>query len=297
MSNSLTPPNDANALNNVVFLIVLFQQTPEQSLTYQTLRAALADIESDYLLILFDNTPHISTYQPNDHRVSFYSDGQNSGLPSAYNFAAQHALAKNKKYLVILDQDSTVSCAYIQAVSHALNNISDDDAVLVPNIVCANKAISPYTINALGLANTAITSSSLPLYAINSFSVISLTALEKIGFFDSFYWLDALDFHFFHRLHQQQLAVKVLPVSVEHNLSLASGAVAPWRLNNIARYEMAFYAECMPLIAVVIGLLRILARGIKRQRELLGIRGLLRYGGETFTGLWLGLQRRYYSSD
>jgi hypothetical protein len=66
-----------------------------------------------------------------------------------------------------------------------------------------------------------------------------------------------------------------------------------WRLYNIAHYEMVFYAECLAPPAILIGLLKILARGIKRHRDLHGIRGLLHYTHAALTGVAIGLKRRH----
>lgn len=289
-----TPPVK-QPLDDILFLIVIFNQSPAQSETYQSLTLALNNSDADYQIIVFDNTPKKSTYIPQDSRVMFYSEGINEGLPTAYNFAIKKALAANKKYLILLDQDSSINSAYIHAVSEGINSLSDNDAILVPNIISAQKEVSPYTINYWGLIQLPPKSEKNPLYAINSFSVISLNALVKIGDFDTFYWLDALDFHFFHQVHKQGLNVKQLNVTVEHNLSLAHGSVPRWRLNNIARYEMAFYAECLSLPAILFGLLKVLARGIKRRQDLHNTAGLLAYTREAFIGLFLGVKRRYNS--
>ena len=282
-------------LDDILFLIVLFNQSPAQSETYQSLASALNNSDADYQIILFDNTPKKSTYIPSDSRVIFYSEGINEGLPTAYNFAAQKALVADKKYLILLDQDSSINLAYLHAVSEGIGSMSDNDAVLVPDIISAQKAVSPYTINDWGIIQLPPNSAKSPLSAINSFSVISLNALTQVGGFDTFYWLDALDFHFFHQVHKQGLNVKRLNVTVEHNLSLSHGAVPRWRLNNIARYEMAFYAECLSPPAILLGLLRVLARGIKRRQDLHNTAGLFAYAREAFIGLFLGVKRRYNS--
>lgn len=292
---SIHTPQLKHSLDEVLFLIVLFNQSPAQSETYQSLSSTLKNMDADYQIILFDNTPKQSTYIPQDSRVMFYSQGTNEGLPTAYNFAAKIALAANKKHLILLDQDSSISPAYIHALSDGISSMSDNDAVLVPNITSAHKAVSPYTINYWGLIQLPPKSAKYPLYAINSFSVISLKALTKMGGFDTFYWLDALDFHFFHQVYKLGLNVKRLNVTVEHNLSLAHGSVPRWRLNNIARYEMAFYTECLSLPAILLGLLKVLARGIKRRQDLHNTAGLLAYTREAFIGLFLGVKRRYNS--
>lgn len=288
------PPNNQDIWDGVVFLIVLFNQSPDESLSYQTLQKALVKITANYQIILFDNTPKQSSYYTQDNRIIFCSNGKNSGLPIAYNFAAKQALTDKRKYLVIFDQDSVVTTQYIHTLWQELAKMTTNDAVLVPNIVCKNKLISPYILNSLGLARIQNTSQQSPdLYAINSFSVISVAAIEKIGFFDTFYWLDALDFHFFHRVHCQNLHVKRLDIAVEHNLSLINGNMPSWRLYNIAHYEMVFYAECLEPPAILVGLLKILARGIKRHRDLHGIRGFLHYTHAALTGVVIGLKRRH----
>ena len=130
------PPNNQDIWDGVVFLIVLFNQSPDESLSYQTLQKALVKITANYQIILFDNTPKQSSYYTQDNRIIFCSNGENSGLPIAYNFAAKQALTDKRKYLVIFDQDSVVTTQYIHTVWQELAKMTTNDAVLVPNIVC-----------------------------------------------------------------------------------------------------------------------------------------------------------------
>ena len=46
------PPNNQDIWDGVVFLIVLFNQSPDESLSYQTLQKALVKITANYQIIL-----------------------------------------------------------------------------------------------------------------------------------------------------------------------------------------------------------------------------------------------------
>lgn len=281
----------AQCLNDIVFLIVLFKKLPEESSSYNSLLHILADSSQNYQIILFDNTPEQQHYTPSDSRIAFVSTGKNQGLPAAYNYATRQALQQNREYIALFDQDSFISSPYLYEVLSELVSSSGRYAVYTPRILSGSRLVSPFSLNVLGLHRPLTNYASL--YAINSFSVIAVKAIEQCGFFDEFYWLDALDLHFFHKLQQHNFKVKVLNAEVEHSLSLVSGPMEKWRLNNIARYEMVFYAECLSFPAIAIGFIKVIGRGLKRSTDLQGISGLVSYCREALAGIILGLKRRY----
>lgn len=295
----LLPPekinlNISSSLNDIIFLIVLFKKSPKESETYQSLTNSLINNKNQYEIILFDNTPQKNHYQFDDQRVSYYSNGKNNGLPIAYNFAARKCIENNKKYLVIFDQDSFVNNPYINNLLKNINLMTEKEAVLVPTIISNSRIVSPFCLNYYGLANFNTQHIPHPNYAINSFSAISIAALQEIGFFDEFYWLDGLDFHFFHKLKKNNFLVKKMDVTVTHNLSLTENTSIPtWRLNNIAYYEMAFYAEALSLPAILICLFRVIGRAIKRRHNFINKRNIFSYILYTLKGLYSGFKRRY----
>lgn len=163
--------------------------------------------------------------------------------------------------MVTLDQDSVVTKEYIDAVFEYMNLYVGKQITFCPQIYCGGRQISPFSFDATGSPRYG---NAGQLYAINSFSIHSVSSLATLDIIDEFYWLDALDFVIFEKLHRAGITIVELPVQVQHNLSLLQGGVRQERLANIAFYEAAFLFEYCGPIRLLSGLVRLIARAVRR---------------------------------
>jgi GT2 family glycosyltransferase len=280
---------------DVYFVVVLYKCKTADS---AACRSLLSEEEPEGVRLrglIYDNTPDITAENKSLSKdIDYCATGMNAGLPAAYNDGIRRALAAGARYFMLLDQDSTITTEFLRTAASAVKESSSDQIAWVPHIFASNRHISPYKFNALGLPTFKYDLSRAPgaYFAINSYSIISLEFLKKIGGFDDFYWLDGLDCWFYSRVARIGYKVAVISVNVTHHLSLLEGGISPMRLLNIARYESCFYWEYFPKWQAVTGTLRVLARGMLNMRTLLRSGQVLGYLREMSAGTRIGLSRR-----
>jgi glycosyltransferase involved in cell wall biosynthesis len=245
--------------------------------------------------LIFDNTPgKAAENRVLDDSIDYCSTGRNLGLPAAYNAAIRHGLLRGAEYILLVDQDSSVTHEFLEAAVQALERPLPDQVAWVPRILANNRVISPYRVNALGVPKFGYDSSRprATYFAINSYSVISLSFLTQLGGFEEHYWLDALDSWFYSNVAKAARTVGIIDVTVTQRLSLLDGHVPTWRLLNIARYETCFHWERLSPLQAITGTFRILARGAFNVRALLSSGQTLAYLSAVADGVRSGLARR-----
>jgi GT2 family glycosyltransferase len=280
---------------DVYFVVVLYKCRTADSAACRSLLSAASPDGVRLRGLIYDNTPNIIAENKNLSKdIEYCATGVNSGLPAAYNDGIRRALEGGARYFMLLDQDSTITADFLEAAARAVKESSSGQVVWAPHIIASNRHISPYKFNALGLPTFKYDLLSAPgaYFAINSYSIISLEFLRKIGGFDEFYWLDGLDFWFYSRVAKMGYKVGVISANVTHHLSLLEGGISAMRLLNIARYESCFFWEYFPKLQAVTATLRVLARGIVNMQVLLRSGQVLGYLREVSTGVRAGLSRR-----
>lgn len=100
--------------------------------------------------------------------------------------------------------------------------------------------------------------------ALNSGTVLKVSAIDAIGGFNSSFWLDYLDHWLFNRLYRFGYSIYVLNVVLRHELSVQSmGNMAVSRYRNILSAEREFYRRCRPAGEKWIYRFRLVARAMK----------------------------------
>jgi hypothetical protein len=245
--------------------------------------------------MIFDNTPgRAAESRVLDDNIDYRSSGRNLGLPAAYNAAIRQGLLRGAEYIMLVDQDSSITHEYLEAAAQALEQPLPDQVAWVPHIVANDRVISPYRVNALGLPKFGYDPNrpTAAYFAINSYSVISLCFLTQLGGFAQHYWLDALDLWFYSKVAKAARTVGIIDVTVTHKLSLLDGCVPAWRLINIARYETCFHWERLSPLQAITGTFRVLGRGAINVRALLASGQTLAYLSAVADGVRSGLARR-----
>jgi GT2 family glycosyltransferase len=283
---------------DVYFVVVLYNCKITESAACRSLLSMHMPNGVRLRGLIYDNTPNITAENKNiSDRVEYCSTGVNNGLPAAYNDGIRRGAECGAQYIMLVDQDSTITTEFLEAAAQAAKHPSAEQVVWVPHIIASNRHISPYKFNAFGLPTFAYDLSRTPAayFAINSYSIISLRFLRQIGGFDEFYWLDGLDSWFFSRVARMGHKVGVIGVDVTHHLSLLDRSVSAPRLLNIARYESCFLWECLPKWQAVTGTVRVFARGVLNVQLLLHAGQMLGYLREMSVGVRAGLSRRHDS--
>lgn len=179
------------------------------------------------------------------------STGANGGLALGYNLALSLLSAHPCDQVLFLNSDSHVSLELLEAYAAPQVN-GRTFSVQAPRLRSGSIAVSPFHKPGFRFE-----------FYIIGFLLCDARLMGPAFRFPARYWLDGIDLWFSRYLHEAGATVRVVPVDVEHQLSVADGfATLPsWRYRNILVSELAFQRECrVPLWVRA----RLLARALVR---------------------------------
>jgi GT2 family glycosyltransferase len=237
--------------SSILAILVLYNRELSQSQSASSLLQILnesPELAEHFSLVLYDNAPQsqapdISASYP----ICYIHDPSNGGLASAYNFALQRAESEEREWLLLLDQDTSLTAEFVLELVQATGSLHalPEVAAIVPKLQVNGRIDSPSADlfdqmrrqflrpeQAISQETVGIQQQSLCSY--NSGSTLRVTALRSIGGFPSEFWLDFLDHAVFHALYIKGFRVYVLRSTLEHDSSYSDfGSLPIWRLRNI----------------------------------------------------------------
>lgn len=126
-------------MNEVLAVLVLYKCKLEDSETFNSLAASLNRAGKSLDILVYDNSPvkHYSQskFCIDNFYVYYISDTSNPGVSKAYNIGAALAKEKNKKWLLLLDQDTVFPLDAIKKYN---------DHQLKESVICAPILKSEY---------------------------------------------------------------------------------------------------------------------------------------------------------
>ena len=224
--------------NSVLFILVLYKTTLKESTTFKTLSKLLPNNILQKHLFVYNNSPEIPIVS---ECGIIQIASRNEMLVGAYNAGLQYAQDHGFRWIILLDQDTEITAAYIDAVNTFINDPKNAIAA-VPTIHNNNRILSPfwYNPNKGPFANK----SHQPkhnecLTAFNSGVILQVEFILSIGGFNSQYPLDYLDYWYFHEIYLLKQEVTILGTTLTHSLSVLN-----YRDNMTkARYKSLLSAE------------------------------------------------------
>jgi len=215
---------------SLLAVIVLYKISPEQSISYQSLRAAITRLSHDNLrvkVLLYDNTPGGQDPGVLPEGVQYEADVLNRGLAHAYNHALKIAQLDGFDWLLTLDQDTTLPQHFLSELTHAVNRIGGDPTVaaIVPQITGEGRMLSPnyflFDVLPRFFPKGFVGISTRATYAFNSGSTLRVAALHEIGGYSPLFWLDNSDAYMYRQLQLHGKRVFVAgSIQVEHEFSM-----------------------------------------------------------------------------
>ena len=257
-------------------VIVLYRMGPAESPAFQSALQARAGLsEGDAVqILLWDNSPEAASGAQLHDGVRYVHDPRNLGLACAYNRGLEMAIDAKSDWLITLDQDTSVPADYFLKMSLAATASRAIAGVgaIVPQIHAGGRIVSPnyFVLGAIprwfsgghcGVPEQAV-------YAFNSGSMLSVTALQQIGGYDPWFWLDNSDAQVFNRLHQHGKRVYIAgDTALQHDFSMKnmSERMSADRYRNTLLAETAFWDMRMNRMAGWERGLRLLLRLIKHR--------------------------------
>ena len=236
-------------------IIVLYKVPAEQSQSFASLQAYLKAGSAGarrFELMLCDNSPYAQP-RPAGFHGEYVSDTANSGLATAYNCALRAASERGIPWLLLLDQDTTLTAEFLdEALATAEEMAARPEVVaLVPKLTDKGVIVSPHYPPLLEAARpiAAEMSGFAParVYVFNSGAVVRVSAIQAIGGFPVEYPLDFLDHATFAALRRSGGQLFILRSTLKHELSdvnqaLPDPALVP-RQEGVLDAEYRFYRK------------------------------------------------------
>jgi GT2 family glycosyltransferase len=225
--NLLEPNPSESGVKSILAVIVLYKVPAEQSASFQSMRHLLASdpqVAAAVDWIVCDNTPYEQPRPPAFDDL-YSRDPTNPGLAKCYNLALREAQSRKIPWLMVLDQDTTVTAEYLQeALAVARNLLDRTDAVaIVPRLANRGNVCSPHYVPFMGPARPidpgVVGIAPDPLCVFNSGAILRVNALETIGGFPAEYPLDYLDHATFTPLQKAGGKLYILRSTLSHDLS------------------------------------------------------------------------------
>ena len=231
-------------------VIVLYEMQPIESAALRSLLATSRGLDDTpgISILLYDNTPGGCDPGPLPAGVRYEAAQQNDGLAPAYNRALAFAQQEGCTWLLILDQDTDLPSDFILRMSKLALEADQDRqiAAIVPRMIDAGRSVSPVFVRFWGTSYAAANwegTSAREVHATNSATLFRVSALQHLGGFTPYFWLDYLDGYIFHQIYAHGLRVYIArDIKVEHKLSLLHGGeLSPGRFQNVLWAESAYW--------------------------------------------------------
>jgi GT2 family glycosyltransferase len=203
---------------DVLIVIVLFRQTPEQSAAYTSLCDILRDCSPIPDIFIYDNSPTPCKCGP---PVIYVHDLSNSGVSKAYNEAAVIATENNKTWMLLLDQDTAVTRDLFDEWERSMIR-HPGSVAFVPVMRDALGPASPFSFARGGGNRLRIVREKFPLRKyrfINTGLFIKREAFIRVGGYDERLPLDFSDISFGRRLMEVTDHFIVMNVTLRHTFS------------------------------------------------------------------------------
>lgn len=214
-------------MKRILAIIVLYKLQAEQSYAFCSLSQLLHDSEiatEAIEVMIFDNSPNVQA-PPAGFSGVYLHDPMNPGLAKHYNTALETAVAKGIRWLMLLDQDTTLTSGYIAEVIALSESLIEEKNIvaLVPKLIEGGKMQSPHRplkFRCPPPLNKALYGpASEKLHVYNSGAVLRVEALSAIRGFPESFPLDYLDHATFHNLQSRGGKLFLLRAMLEHKLS------------------------------------------------------------------------------
>ena len=231
----------------IYIVIVLYKTNLEDSKTIATLK----NIPDENInLMVFDNSPekqyNLSYFKYDKFDIHYFNDCSNPGLSRAYNLALNNARDENYKWLLLLDQDTTITPEYIKEImSIKTDEISENVVSIMPHVISSlnGKLIAPVKMSKGGICRPVLLESGVSqkgISGINSGTLLSVSFMSAINGFSSSYSLDMLDHWYFREIKRNGKGIYLLYSNIKQELSIYGNFEENL---SISRYSQLLNAE------------------------------------------------------
>lgn len=202
-------------------VLVVYRCPLSQSSTWQSIREESERLGLAIDLMIYDNSPVAQAIPTTSNKIYYQHNELNAGVSKAYNEGFQLAQRLSKKWLLLLDQDSSLPAGWIELYAEAAQY--DNQNLIAPIVHCGDEIISPFNYwLCVGRSPKTMSTGTKSLknsYAINSGLLVPTQLFEKVGGYDELVRLDFSDFVFMHKLKKVKAQLRVIDLHLESQLS------------------------------------------------------------------------------
>jgi GT2 family glycosyltransferase len=166
-------------------------------------------------IFIWDNTPE-PLHQPRlPIPFQYQHTGENLGVSGAYNRAMDVADAHGCPWMLLLDQDTSLNASFLERILAYSYEMEGNPEIcsVVPFVRSHGELVSPRRLKCLNRVPQIEREFSGVLktraYAINSASLMRISALREIGGYSEEFWLDLSDVHAFESLYRRKKFIYV----------------------------------------------------------------------------------------
>lgn len=221
-------PQNLSNTDSVLAIIVLYKTHLNESLTLNSLIAALAKAKKKIDLFIYDNSPNaisqtaLSRLQEFFMNVKYINDPTNPGVSKAYNEGGRYAKTINKKWLLLLDQDTQIDPFFFINLNKSIS-IYSNESLFVPVLKQNNLILSPckyFFKNGWPIKEIAVGKQDFKKRNfLNSGVVVSTELFEKVAGYDERVTLYFSDFVFFEKVAKVLDSYVVIDSVFVHSMS------------------------------------------------------------------------------
>lgn len=282
-------------MREILIVIVRYKTLPADSETVVSLEAifsADSALLNSAAVLMWDNSPEPLKEPQVSFPLQYLHSSINRGVAGAYNEACKLAATLGCRWLLLLDQDTTLPAEFMaKMVSYSrrfrdatnlaavLPTIWVDHEYMFPRVVRFGRTRA-YSQDFEGITEEETTTA-------NSGVLIRVAALQEIGGYNEEFDLEFSDVYVFHQLHKRGKQFWVAAdIKLVHQLAISDygGAFTPARYERFLMAEEAFITLYKSRAENVSQTVRLLGRSAKQ---------FLRYSDKSFARLsWTQFVRR-----
>jgi GT2 family glycosyltransferase len=263
----------ASSLPTILPIVVLYNCTLENAVTYQTFLVAAKHAALDPSLIaVYDNSP-IRQVSPAEelHLLAYKHDPSNGLLAAAYNWALEIAGSRGFSWLLLLNHDSALPPEFMASLAGAAQSYELDPSVvaIVPFAMDRNRMISPKRVRFGRLAQLPASTPVVTEYEITAIAAgtaIKASFLRSLGGFSLDYPFDFIDHWLFRKIYAQRKKVALSGSVIEHDLAAGDyrNKISPSRYHSILTSEVRFITTEKRWLERPVYLIRLMLRAVKQ---------------------------------
>ncbi len=201
-------------MNNILIIIVLYNRNIKN--------IRVNDFCYNLNVLIYDNSKLPQNYSEN---IYYIHDPQNSGVSKAYNEGIKLAYKLNKKYILLLDQDTKIKMHNIEKYIEMVKKYGDK--YIYSSIICrGNKIYSPFIEkiyrNKIQFKEKFKYEEVYSLEKksiINSGMLVPIEIINEIGSFNEKIKLDFSDIYFIEKYKKIRKEIILVNNEIEHSLS------------------------------------------------------------------------------